>query len=113
MLSSQNLSVIDRENVNTLSISSGKDNFYVFPLFSAEVISQIIIKNCQIFCERFNIFRIHIFIFLDPCCVAHRFEKRRLFFKFLENRDCERENSFNFVNSLCRCQILNLLSFYI
>ena len=72
-------SKVFRENVNVLSSSSGKDNFYVFLLFLAETNWQIIVITFSIsFLEDLTFLEIHIFSFLTPCCATHRVKKEAL-----------------------------------
>ena len=64
---SKSFQKVFRENVNVLSSSSGKDNFYVFLLFLAVTNWQIIVITFfSVFLERFNIFRNTYFLFPNP-----------------------------------------------
>ena len=60
---SKSFQKVFRENVNVLSSSSGKDNFYVFLLFLAVTDWQIIVIS---FLERFDMFRNTYFLFPNP-----------------------------------------------
>ncbi len=87
---SKSFQKVFRENVNVLSSSSGKDNFYVFLLFLAETNWQIIVITFSIsFQKNFNIFRNTYFLFPNPLlCDAQGLKKRRL---FLLSKKCEKK----------------------
>jgi hypothetical protein len=72
---SKSFQKVFRENVNVLSSSSGKDNFYVFLLFLAVTDWQIIVMS---FWKDLTYSEIHIFSFLTPCCATHRVKKEAL-----------------------------------
>ncbi len=75
----KSFSKVFRENVNVLSSSSGKDNFYVFLLFLAVTNWQIIVITFSIsFLEDLTFSEIHIFSFLTFCCATHRVKKEAL-----------------------------------